>query len=315
MALCFWKLCDCPTRSPANPCTQHAGFDCSILNGQVITSEAQVSDPLTTQIEDAIARVDTLATRVQQLQADVQRLKDEVEREQRELEQQVDSASNYSERKAAFDAAERSSERIRRRKNEILQKTEDLEALINDPVPELQVGYSSLMIPYADPTGACACYQAKVAQLASLNTQITTEGLRLYTLQSTTFPTAIKNVKVSLIGLGVPVFAGIVLFLSFIKVVVFGIGILSVFPPIAAAIALLLAFAVILGFLLYAILVAQDILATRKRVLALILSYYRIQQIPTCRIPAVPDSGGGDEGGGDTEQEQDHDQGGDEEDD
>ncbi len=296
---CYWKLCDCPDKTPASlPCSQHAGFSCGYWAGGLVSTLTDISDQVTQTIEDRIYFYDLQADELNQLRTELEQKKAEAEREHRELENQLNNANTISQRRALLRTVERKMTEYRRKKAELQATLDDLAVKVNIPDATLWQSYAYLRIPFSEPGGNCKCYQTKVGRLSTLSTQITTDLTRLQTLTTTTWPTAQNRTRASLIALALPAAVGLGVL---IKALLFWIGLISG-PPgwILLAIAAILAFALIIGMALYQISVFQDIVATRARLLKSILLYYRLQQITTCQIPLTPE--GEDEGGQDSEE-------------
>jgi len=293
---CYWNLCDCPTPPPDAPCTEHRGLDCSIWHGQIVTTETQINDSLTAELQTAIAEADADIAQLDIYQSRAEQLKADAEREQRDAENAVNGANSYSARKQAVAEVEEGVNRSKARRDEFRQLTDDTSGIGEKYVPAIDRGFNRLLIPYSDPNGYCACYQRKVNRLATLATRIATDQTTLTSLQTTTLPTAKSRVLASLLTLVFPVFTG--LFLG-VQLLLAYLGLISLgtLVPIAAALALFAAMVIIAASVLYLLYVTRQIVNTRKRLLQLILMYYRIQQISTCRKVESEEDEDGEEDG------------------
>jgi hypothetical protein len=289
MAECYWRLCHCPDGSP---CLEHAGYNCGRWNTVAVQNLSQIQDAFTRDAELAIAALAADQRRANDIRRRLRDRHDELERERNDVELALRSARTRGERRVAADRLERLYDRVPKLHQELLQTQKDL-ASINARVTTAGSQISLyLIVPYSDPWGYCACYDAKRNQLAAIAGQrdrarqaltpllmergrIAAQFNNLFSL--TPDPNNLLKVFTTLaIAMGILVF---VLAGGLTAAIAFCMGVL--------------AFYVIL-FALLADLVRVDarIMAVRQRMAALDLAYYRVQSITTCqRPPATPPPG------------------------
>ncbi len=290
MPACFWILCHCPDQEP---CAEHTGTGCSFLGGRFISAEDQVGDAVTRECEAALAQLDRDSQRLDQIKAQLEARKAELERDRQDLDQQAAAASTRADRQAVVNREREIERKYRNLETEVRDLVREIDNLGNASMTAMTTVSGRLLIPYSDPSGYCECYQEKLRQLARLATSITAE---LATLAAATAAfNAAKAAAIPKLRITFTLAAGIFLALFIILGVPQGL-------VVAAFIALLFAAITVIGLVIQLASRRSAMLASRKRLLALRLSYYRIQQIPTCQ-PVDED---------DDDEEDDDDHGGDE---
>ena len=304
MPNCIWGPCTCPDTTPAGqPCPEHSGVLCSTFTGVLITDPRQVNDGFTAQVEDAIRILRRDEDYFRDLRRRIEEKRRLAEEERRQLQDLADAAEDEEERRVLVRTAEEIVERYEAERDLLQSFVDEVDVRLDQQEPFLLFAYGALMIPYNDPTGYCACYTTKLARLNAINTQITTVGLRLNQLR-TSLPTLRKDLLASLLSLTFPVFTGTAYGIKLLIFLLLGAPAPGLFLPIAAAVTLLLAFAVILYMFHRYVTTATSITTLRIRLLGLILSYYRLQQIRTCvqaTSSATPGEGdNGDDANGDS---------------
>jgi hypothetical protein len=278
MPICYWNLCHCPD---ATPCVEHNGANCGTFNNRLITDESQVSDAFTDELYHVIQTIDEDIAKIDRARAALEQEKQEIEREQRDLQQQVAQSKGFASGRQVLEKLQQEMDRVTQRRDDLQRRIDDLTTIINRP-DSIRSAKARLIIPFFDPSGYCACYQAKKARLAALATQIDDEQAHLDILLNVTWPHAQQIVKLSLIALFVPATVGIFILVKLAVFLLFS-GPLAVFDVVLTALAVVAALLVIVGAMIYAYIVAAQISASRKRLIQLILQYYRIQRISTCQ--------------------------------
>jgi hypothetical protein len=287
---CYWKLCNCPTPPLNKACSQHGGFSCSLWQNQTISTETQITDTLTRELTTAIADADKDAAQLEIFQTRATQMQADIQRDNQKINEEINNADSYSSRKQAEAATEKAVDDAKKRRDEYRQMVDDSSGIVEKTVLAIDRGFYRLIIPYSNSSGYCACYQRKVKRLAGLASKITTEQTNLNTLQNFTWPTAKNRMVVALGSLVFPAFVGVVMGIKLLLAYL-GFVSLGTLLPILAAIALLAAMVIIAATALYMLSVAQNIVKTRKRLLRLILLYYRVQQISTCQKHEDDDEG------------------------
>jgi len=275
MSICYWQLCHCPD---ATPCEEHQGFDCSLVDGVPITNESQIKDAITRSLEGALLvfagdenQITAIKTRLEKHIAELQEEKSDIERD-------ASAAADRHERSTAADRATRANERAKQIADEVDGVMDELAAMNTRWQTAVATGTARLIIPYADVVGYCPCYDRKKQRLAVIAGQIAGEqavyaallaqsnAIRTTVLTS---GTNIKNWTGGLVG-----FAILLAWLWF------------AFNKTAATVILvsLIVIALALLALLVRIVALQaEMNASQRRLTALVLIYYRLQQISTCR--------------------------------
>jgi len=275
MPICFWNLCHCPDAQP-QPCVEHTGTGCSIVNGTAITNAAQVDDAITREAEVALGNLSGDLQRAEEITRQLEARKTDLERERADFERQANAADSMSERRAVVQQQQAIAQRYARLDGELRAVTAEINALGNSARVSVAPLSAALIIPYSDAAGYCACYSEKVRQLGSIRSQITAE---LATLAAAT--AAFNGTRAGIRPIAPFALPGVLVLLLFI-VIGAGLGFLLT----ALVTACLTALAVLT---LAATLAAQKsaILQSQVRLYKLWLSYYRIQQIPTCQQAAT----------------------------
>lgn len=272
MPICFWNLCHCPD---AQPCVEHTGTGCSIVNGTAITSATQVEDALTRAAEVALGNLSGDLQRAEEITRQLEARKVALERERADFERQANAAGSMSERRAVVQRQRAIAERYARLDGELRAVVAEITALGNAAQVSVAPLSAALVIPYSDAAGYCACYSEKVRRLGAINAQITAE---LATLGAAT---AAFNGTRATFRPAIPFAAPAILILLLFIIISAGVGYLIT----ALVTACLTAMAVLT---LAGTIAAQKsaILQSQVRLYKLWLSYYRVQQIPTCQKAA-----------------------------
>lgn len=275
MSICYWQLCHCPD---ATPCDEHQGFDCSLVDGIPIASESQVKDPVTRSLEAALLVLTSDQTRIDAVRNEIETRRSELQREKTEIEGDANAATDRHERSAVSDHATRANERAKQIADELGVLMDELDGMLARWQTAVATGSGCLIIPYADVVGYCACYDRKKQRLAVIGTQIANEQaihgaslVQFNAVRATVLADAV-NIKTwtgGLVGLAI-LFAW--LWLAFNKTA--AIAILVTLIVIALA---------LLASILHVLNLQSQMNASQRRLAALILMYYRLQQISTCR--------------------------------
>ncbi len=276
MPICFWKLCHCPDQQP---CVEHVGIGCSILNGRAIAVETDVDDPVTRAAEVAIAQLERDRQRVDEIRRRLEDRKAQLERERQELEQQAAAADSRRDRRAVVEKERELARRHEHLSDELVALTDEIDALGNSAMTAMATVSGALKIPYSDPTGYCACYDDKLRQLSALAAQIMAELATLAAAMvayNAARAAAIPKLRVTF-TIALLVFLLMFIFLSLGAALVVGGFLALMFTAIT-----------VVGLAFQMAVRRAAMLQSRLRLLKLRLSYYRIQQIPTCQ-PADED--------------------------
>jgi hypothetical protein len=275
MSICYWQLCHCPD---ATPCDEHQGFDCSLVDGIPITSESQIKDPVTRSLEAALLVLTSDQTRIDAVRNQIETRLTELQREMNEIEGDANAATDRHERSVVSDHATRANERAKQIADELGIVMDELDAMVARWQTAIAAASSRLIIPYADVVGYCACYDRKKQRLAVIGTQIANEQAiygallaQFNGVRATVLANAmnIKNWTGGLVGLAI-LFAW--LWFAFNKT-----------AAIAILIALVVMALALLALILHLLNLQSQMNAAQRRLAALILMYYRLQQISTCR--------------------------------
>jgi hypothetical protein len=282
MAACYWGPCHCPD---AEPCAEHAGYNCGRWNTIAVQNLSQIQDALTRDAELAITALAADQRRVNDIRRRLERRRDELEREKNDVERALGAASSIGERRVAADRLQRLYDRVPTLHKELLQAVTDLSSInASARLAGSQISLS-LIVPYSSPSGYCACYDVKRDRLAAIATQRDRQRQALTPLLMQRGH--VLNQFNNLFSL-VPdpnnllkVFTTIAIGAAILVFILAG--------ALTAQIAFLLgviAFYVIL-FMLLAELASVDrqIMAVRQRMVGLDLAYYRLQSISTCQQP------------------------------
>src|SRR4051812_32206037 len=100
MPSCFWSLCDCPIEQP---CPEHDGSGCSLLNGKAIEKESDVDDAVTHSAEAAIAQLEQDKVRLDAIKRQLEDHKTQLEKEKADLEKMAQNAGSRAQRQAVID--------------------------------------------------------------------------------------------------------------------------------------------------------------------------------------------------------------------
>ena len=275
MAICYWQLCHCPD---ATPCAEHDGFDCSLFKGATISDEAQANDPITAALNAALVMMTDDETKIEAAKTKLKARKTDLEREKREIERDANAATNRSQRQGASDRADKANQAIKKLADELTAITDELDAMIARWQTATSTASSKLIKPYADASGYCACYDRKKQRLAVIAAQISSEQavygnlLSQYSAIRATVLTAVTDVKIwtgSLLT-GAILYAWI--YFAFSQV-----------AAIAILVALIIIALALLALIIHVLVLQSQMAASLRRLTALILMYYRLQNISTCQ--------------------------------
>ena len=270
MPSCFWSLCDCPIEQP---CPEHDGTGCSLINGKAIEKEADVADAITHAAEAAIAQLEGDTVRLDEIRKTLEDHKTQLEKERDGLEKQAQQAKTKAQRQALVDEERAIAKRHEHLEAEIKALVAEIDALGASFATAAAKITAALAIPYSDPAGYCTCYKAKLADLTKLAGKITVERTTL--AAATTAYNSARAGVVPKLKITFSIAIGIFVWLF----VMFGTFKGRVF---AAFIALLITAIVVVGLCLQLYSLKRAMLQSRIALLKLLLSYYRTQQIPTC---------------------------------
>jgi hypothetical protein len=287
MAVCYWQLCDCPTNQP---CTEHKGLGCSILNGVTITSDVQVKDANTAGGDAAIAQLSGDKQTLAQLKTQLEARKAEIERDKADLDATFRNATNRAQRRAAVDKSEAIAKKYEHLNDELRNVMDQITATGVAPQVAVSRLTSRLIIPYAATGGYCSCYQRKQQVLAAIASQLAAEQARHGALlvQYNTYKAQVyPDLKFTF-----TIASGFVIFMF----VYFGVGVGLASVLVTELVVVLILIAMIIDVLN----MQADLLASEAKIAALALGYYRIQQIPSCTPAPAAAGGAGPAGGGDS---------------
>jgi multidrug efflux pump subunit AcrA (membrane-fusion protein) len=283
MPQCFWQLCTCPD---TQPCPEHKGLECSILNGRLITKPEDVNDALTAEAELSLVAMDADDTRLRQLTTQLETRKRDLEREKQDIERMLRNASGYSERKAAVARAKDLDARLSNLDSELRAILDELDVLERRWKWAVNRVSSRLILPYADPNGYCACYTRKVNRLSAVASMFAREQAIIAAV------TAEMNAIRVQLQIGFLQFTNLKLantLAASLTILMF----LLTGSLLTAILTLLVGLAAIsIGLfilMLHKMTLTARSLAAQRRLLKLFLLYYRLQQIPTCRPPQPED--------------------------
>jgi len=273
MATCYWQLCDCPT---VQPCTEHAGLHCSILNGKAVSDPTQINDAVTLALDARIKELDGDAKKLAEIKARIEAYKARLEKDKADIERAMDAATNRSERSAAVDQAKQANDRADETAQEILKIAQELNTLSTPWMLTAMGASGRLITPFIDTTGYCSCYARKQQALAAVAAEIASQRA-IYVANWTaysSFRTTMINYYRYVLGGLVAIEIGIWIW--------FGIG--------KAALVATLVFEIVIVIALVAAIAYVEVLLSRMneatRQIALLTElYYRVQQIPTCQKP------------------------------
>jgi hypothetical protein len=192
-----------------------------------------------------------------------------------------------SERRAVVQQLQAIAQRYARLEGELRAVSAEINALGNSAQSAVAPLSAALVIPYSDAAGYCACYNEKVRQLGAIGAQITAE-LATLAAATATF-NATRATFTPALPILVPGVLVLVLFIIFSAALGF---ILTALITAALTALAVLSLAVNLAVQKAAV------LQSRVRLYTLWLSYYRVQQIPTCMPAADEGEGNDDEDGG-----------------
>ena len=277
MPICFWSRCHCPDNQP---CVEHTGLGCSILNGVAITDVTQVADANTRAGEVALGRLGVDTQRAEAIVRDLEARKAELERERDDLERMARDADSMSERRAVVERERQIARRYQNLSNELVAITDEITALGDSAQVAVAPLSAALRIPYSDPAGYCTCYQAKLDQLDAIANQITAEQAAM--AQANAAFNSARTLVLPKLRFTFTIAAGVVILIF----IILGVGAGWV---IAAFVALMFTAITVLGLAAQMGSRRGALLASRTRLYKLWLSYYRIQVIPTCIRPPIGD--------------------------
>lgn len=271
MPICFWNLCHCPD---AQPCVEHTGTGCSIVNGTAIGNVTQVVDANTRAGEVALGSLGVDTQRADAIVLQLETRKAEIERERSELETAGQQANTMAKRRAVIARQRAIARRYARLGDELTALAAELDRLGDTAQVAVAPLSAALQIPYADPSGYCACYRAKLAQLQALATQITAELATMAAANAAY--NAARAAAIPKLRLTFTLAAGVFIALFILLGVPAGL-------VLAAFIALLFTAVTVLGLAVQLGMRRSALLRSRAALYALWLDYYRIQTIPTCQ--------------------------------
>ena len=283
MPICFWNVCHCPD---ATPCAEHGGSGCSNLNGRNITKESDVSDAVTGAISVAIATLEGEKAAAEQARKKMEDTRKEIEKDHDDLYALIKDASDRASRRAV---REKYDELLKKYQNTLQQLGDALDrynSIVQYPIGQIGRTQPLLIIPYSDPTGYCACYDEKGKRLAAVAAALATEQANLARLAGTLLTIRQTCRKYYKYAGTIIVVAGSALawFLYiYLEIAFFGMWTLVILLAVAVTLA------AILANLLY---LEHAIAASQILILKLMLQYYQIQSIPTCKKPALQPSSG-----------------------
>jgi len=276
---CFWDLCTCPD---SQPCGEHDGFRCSILDGRTITSERDIVDDLTRRLEAAAATATGDVARLDEERARLEARAAEVERERADFERALSSASSIADRREVIRKAERLQQKYERTFDELMALGRDLDALVEPSQVAIARGFAAIRDPFSDPTGYCPCYDRKLDALTLLSALIKGEQTTIGNLQAlrAAFRANVAAAVKPVLSLGF-VFGQI----TALAYVFLGLG-AATFLIFVAGLVLIL---VLLSLLIALFKIDSELDAAIARLLRFLLAYYRVQQIPTCAQAVTPE--------------------------
>jgi hypothetical protein len=275
MAICYWQLCHCPD---AMPCGEHDGVQCSMAGGTTVSSESQINDSITRALEAALLMMEGDQVEISSAKATYETQKTLLETEKSEIERDIKAAKDRRERRAVMERAEKTNARMKKLADEIQTLMDKLDAMTARWQTAIATGSNRLILPYSDASGYCACYNRKTQRLAVIATQIATEqakfgaALMQYTAiraSITSYLTDVRNWRGGILTL-IIVAAWIYLGMSQAAINTIGVGL------IILALALF-------ALLIHGINLVSQMDAAEKRLAGLVLMYYRLQQISTCK--------------------------------
>ena len=270
MNLCYWGKCTCPQ---LQPCEEHHGNHCGLWNGIQVSRLGQVVDALTRDTEAAIVRMtqdeatlDAMITTLEQRKADL-------EQEKRDLEAAFNGANSIAKRRAAIALGRQAQARFTAVQQEVITTTNQLDAITRGWQTAFGRMSVRLITPYTDPNGYCDCFAQKQANLAAVNTQITTA-----TAQWNAYNRE-KNLYQSNLTIIVRAPFTIALVLGIWAYIIFGLGA----ALIKAIFVILLVIAIlVLALLIRIVWIVKAMAALSRQILGFQLTYYRMQSIGTC---------------------------------
>jgi hypothetical protein len=274
MAICYWQLCHCPD---ATPCGEHDGVQCSMAGGTTVSSESQINDSITRALEAALLKMEGDQVEIDTAKVTLETQKTLLETEKSEIERDIKAAKDRSGRRAVMERAEKSNARIKKLADEIQTLMDKLDAMTARWQTAIATGSNRLILPYSDTSGYCACYNRKTQRLAVIAAQIASEQAKFGALMQynairaniTSYLTDVRNWRGGILTL-IIVAAWIYLGMSQAAIDTIGVGLIIL--------ALALFALLILGITL-----VSQMDAAEKRLVALVLIYYRLQQISTCK--------------------------------
>ncbi|NQU32875.1 MAG: hypothetical protein HQ521_06540 [Bacteroidetes bacterium] len=280
MPNCFWKKCDCPTKTPTgHACTEHSGVNCSMLNGTAISNLNQVNDGMTASLEAEIAELDNDKQVVETKVQEIKTRKVELERKRVDLERAMRSANSMGSRRRVIRQAKNDIITFSKEKDKMKGEIDDLQRIIDHPRRAIRIARARLIIPFRNPTGFCSCNDRKIQMLDILASHIggwENERSRLLGR----LRILLQVVQLQWVT-AIPPTIGI--FATLIAIVSFGFGFSALILPVLAfmlVMLIILATHIRIHFTTLELINADRILAT------LILEYYRVQKIPVCQRPA-----------------------------
>ncbi len=277
MAICYWQLFNCPG---TQPCTEHTGLTCRMVNGFPITADSQISDAISTALEALVANLDGDAQKLADMKARVEAHKVALEQERDDIQRLVNAADSWSDRRDVVTAAEQAEKNADAVRKELLKTAEDMDALASGWQMALAKGTNRLIRPFTDTTGYCSCYDRKKQLLAAIDTHIATQQ-SIYGSNLAAFA-SVRSMVIQYYQYAAGGGFGILVTIW----VYFGVGSLA---ALQATLVFLIVIAIALAaLLLYVMSLKSNMLAAQRQLALLVLLYYRVQRIPTCvKAPAA----------------------------
>lgn len=273
MALCYWQLCDCPTNQP---CTQHKGLSCSVVNGVSITSHIQVHDANTAGGDSAIAQLSGDKQKLAQLKTQLEARKAEIERDKADLDAAFHTATNRTQRRAAVDKSKAIAKKYEHLNDELRNAMDQITAMGAGAQVAVNKLSSRLIIPYMATGGYCSCYQRKQQVLAAIASQLAAEQARhgvLLARYNAYRAQVYPDLKFTF-----TIASAFVIFMFVYFELMVGLASVLVTELVIVL--------VLIAMIIDVVNMQADLLDSEARIAALTLGYYRIQQIPACTSAA-----------------------------
>jgi hypothetical protein len=284
MPICFWKLCHCPD---GTPCVEHDGAECSQLNGVNITKESDVSDALTGAIAVAIATLEGEKAAAEKARKQMEDKRTEIEKDLSDLQNLIDNATDRAGRRAVRDKYEELYKKYTNTITDLGDALDRYQRIVQYPIGQIGRTQPSLIIPYSDPAGYCACYQEKLKRLAAVAGALAAEQANFANLAASlnTYRQTVRNYYKYATTLAVVAGGTLAWFLYiYLGITFWGWQTLLILIAVAAVLA---------GMIAYVLYMEHLIAASQILILKLMLEYYELQSIPTCKKTGSSASSGG----------------------